>query len=100
MVKIHLIRTTRSTRSSRALIAAGPPHPERIVKQPPTESSQSSRGKVVYGPGAGTPVMRMRNHRPGLVNVTHWVSLPFGWALAIEGKHREQRIREQRRLDA
>lgn len=88
MVKFHLIRTARSTRASRALISAGTPHPERIIKRPHPESSQ---GNVVYGPAAGTPAMRRQ--QPWLGNVTYWVSLPFGWTLAIEGKRRENHIR-------
>ncbi len=87
MAKIHLIRTARSTWSSRALISAGPPHPERIVKRPPADSS---RGMVAYGPATGTRPMRKRP--PSLENVTQWLVLPFGWTLAIEGKRREHQI--------
>ena len=73
MVKFHFIRTARSTRASRALIAAGPPHPDHMTKRLHPETHQ---GKVVYGPAAGTPPMR--RPQPELANVTHWVSLPFG----------------------
>lgn len=89
MVKIHLIRTASSMQSSRALIAAGPPHPERMVKRLPIDMD-SSRGMVAYGPAAGTRLMRKRPS--SLANVTHWISLPFGWTLTIEGKRRKYQI--------
>ena len=34
----------------------------------------------------------MRKRPPSLANVTQWVSLPFGWTLAIEGKRRKYQI--------
>jgi hypothetical protein len=46
---------------------------------------------VAYGPAAGTRIMRKRP--PSLANVTQWVSLPFGWTLAIEGKRRKDHTR-------
>jgi hypothetical protein len=93
MTKFHLIRTRRSTQASRALISVGPPLSVRMAKRPPM-GVDSSRGMVAYGPAAGTRPMRTRPS--SLENVSHWVSLPFGWTLAIKGKRREHHIRGMR----
>ena len=87
MIKFHLVHTGQSTRTSRALVAAGPPHPERIVKRPPT-GIDSRRGMVAYGPAAGTRPMRPQPWLANAARWRHWLSLPFGWTLVIEGKHR------------